>query len=196
MSGAPAGCYTINSKRARYRLIGVSGYTFELLYPQRGLMQKVLMALAAITLSGVALAQTAAPAVPPAGPMGGSPAMQRAQRIGVPQSSAVYSAPGGLPGATPGGYQGAVPGVPAVPGAAAAGGGKADPFKPNPTTPAPAATPAGPMAPVEMAVPPEPPRTPTMGVNTDGRTFLGVIGNNKALYKTGDGYVFEQITTK
>lgn len=140
-------------------------------------MQKVLFFLA-MAASASVIAQTPPPALPKP-----------------PGAAAAAKPPSAVPpGVAP---RQSVPAMPTAPTAGPAMGGAAnarqsvDPFKPNPVVPPPSATPSP--AP-EMMMPPEPPKTPVLGVNSDGRTFIGVVGENKALYKTGDGYVYEQIS--
>ncbi len=136
-------------------------------------MQKVLITLAMAAFAAPAFAQSPPPAKQAPGVMAPQPAtMPKLTPPAMPSHAALP--PSQVPGAMP---------TPST---------RPDPFKPNPV--APASTAAAPSLPDMAAIPPEPPKTPTMGVGGDGRTFIGVIGNNKALYKTGDGYVYEQIS--
>lgn len=142
-------------------------------------MQKVLLILAAI-LPAAVLAQTAPPPAvkpPQAAPMGaGQPPMPSAPGL----NNTAPGMPSNMPSSYPSGHMGS--------------NGSIDPFKRNPVNPPPSATTTP--SPEVMAPPPEPPKTPTLGAGTDGRTFVGVVGTNRALYKTGDGYVYEEINAK
>lgn len=100
----------------------------------------------------------------------------------------------------------------AAPGGAPAALTRPDPFKRNPPPEVAAADgatnmPIGPDGPggvvgLPLAGPgaalpaiPEPPKVPTLGQSSDGRLFLGIVGN-RAIYKSGETYVYEKLTTE
>lgn len=147
-------------------------------------MQKVLITLVMAALVAPAFAQSPPPAKPTPGATAPQPAAMPKMSPQAKPATAGTMAPPAMP------PHAALP-PSQVPGAMPTSSARPDPFKPNPVAPPPTAATS---LPDMAAIPPEPPKTPTMGVGGDGRTFIGVIGNNKALYKTGDGYVYEQIS--
>lgn len=119
-------------------------------------------------------------------------------------TSSAAQTPSALKPVAPPPAQGAIPKAGSVP-AVLVDTGRPDPFKRNPPPEAAAAEAAppaqgGPGLPrvgPGATLPPieEPPKVPTLGQSSDGRLFLGVVGN-RAIYKSGDTYVYEKLTTE